>query len=102
MAVLATYRMNDLGPDQAESIAQVTALLRRVASRTPLGGFIAQTIERRYYDALANHADESLRELLWRRFFIALNAFVVLHVAESKPELDVLRSIVVENADLLR
>lgn len=98
---MLTYYVSNLGPDEAESLAQVTALLRRVASRTPFGDFIAQMIARRYYDALANHTDESLREQLWRHFFVALNAFIVLRVTDSQAELDVLRSIVAENADLL-
>jgi hypothetical protein len=98
---MLTYHISNLGPDEAESFAQVTAFLRRVASRTPFGDFIAQMIARRYYDALANHADESSRERLWRHFFVALNAFISLRVADSQAELDVLRSIVAENADLL-
>jgi hypothetical protein len=51
--MLPTYHTSNLGPDEAESFAQVTALLRRVTSRTPCGGFIAQMIGQRYYDALA-------------------------------------------------
>lgn len=51
--------------------------------------------------ALANHADEGSREQLWRQFLVSLNAFIVLRVAASQAELDVLRSIVAENADLL-
>ncbi len=99
--MLATYHISNLGSDEAESLAQVTALLRCVAYRTPFGSFVAQMIARRYYDALANHADESLRDQLWRHFFVALNAFIVLHVTDSQAELDILRSIVAENADLL-
>jgi hypothetical protein len=98
---MLAYPISNLGPDEAGSFAQMTALLRRVASRTPFGDFIAQMIARRYYDALASHADDSLREQLWRDFFVALNAFIVLRVTDGRAELDVLRSIVAENADLL-
>jgi hypothetical protein len=83
MATLATYHISDLGSDEAESLAQVTALLQRVAPRTPFSGFIAQVIAQRYRDALANHADESLRRQLWRNFFVALNLFLVLRAAPS-------------------
>ena len=100
MATL-TYHIGDLGSDEAASLAQVTALLQRVASCTPFGRLSAQMIARRYYDALANHADESFREQLWRYFFVALNVFLVLRATGSQAELDVLRSIVAENEDLL-
>ena len=100
MATL-TYHISDLGSNEAESLAQVTALLQRVASCTPFGGLSARMIARRYYDALANHADESLREQLWRNFVVALNVFLVLRATGSQAELDVLRSIVAENEDLL-
>jgi hypothetical protein len=83
--MLATYHIGNLGPDEAESFAQVTALLRRVAPRTPFGGFIARMIARHYYDALANHADEGLREQLWRQFFVALTRLSYCVSLPAKP-----------------
>jgi hypothetical protein len=101
MLMLAAYHTSDLGFDEAESLAEVTSLLERAASNGRFGGLIARMVSRRYYDALTNHTDENLREQLWRDFFVALNAFLALNATGSQTELDVLRSIVAENADLL-
>jgi hypothetical protein len=98
---MLTYRARNLGTDEAQSFTQLAMLLQRVAPHTPFGGFIARTIARRYYCALANRTEETLREQLWREFLVALNAFLGLPVRGSQAELDILRSIVAENADLL-
>jgi hypothetical protein len=89
----------DLGPDQAESFAEVTASLLRTAPRTPAGGRAAGKVARRYYDALAR-TDGALREDLWRDFIVELNTFLRVHGIGSQLDVNFLRSIVAENADL--
>lgn len=92
---------HDLGPDETASLAELGKLLQRVALRGPFGEFAADVVARRYRDGLGNHTDEKERSERWRDFILALHTFVTLHVSGQRDDILILRSIVLENADLL-
>ena len=91
----------DLGPDETLSFAELDSRLQRVASRGPFGQFSADVVARRYRDALGYDGDDQLRLDRWRDFVVALKTFLVLHVSSQHDDIHILRSIVLENADLL-
>ena len=94
-------QVNDLGPDETASCAELESRLLRVASCGPFGQFAVDAVARRYRDALGNPVDEGLRMERWRDFVLALHTFVTLHGSGQRDDIRALRSIVLENADLL-
>jgi hypothetical protein len=98
---MVSMQVNDLEPDKTASFAELGSLLQRVASRGPFGRFAADVVARRYRDALGYDGDEELRLDRWRDFVVALKTFLTLHVSSHNDDIHILRSIVLENADLL-
>lgn len=83
-------------PEARASLREMARRLDRIARDDARQMHLARAVERRYEDALLRGSEES-----WRSFLAGVNAFVQLAANPRAHDVDVLRSILAENADLM-
>ena len=85
-----------LAPEARASLREMAWRLDRIARDDARQMHLARAVERSYENALARGTDDA-----WYFFLTAMNAFVKLAPTRESHDLDVLRSILAENDDLL-
>jgi hypothetical protein len=85
-----------LAPEARASLREMAWRLDRIARDDARQMHLARAVERSYENALARGTDDA-----WLFFFSAMHAFVELSPKRQSHDLEVLRSILEENADLL-